>query len=75
VLPDGVKLASLREAIAHLVKTVPKAERRMSAVLTAAELAEYASLFRPTALLREADISRLTEADALYPAQLSPRSQ
>ena len=29
VLPDGVKLASLRESIAHLVKTIPAAERRM----------------------------------------------
>lgn len=38
VLPDGKKLASLRQAIAHLVKTVPAAERRMPAVLTAAEL-------------------------------------
>jgi hypothetical protein len=38
VLPDGVKLASLRESIAHLVKTIPAAERRMPVVLTAAEL-------------------------------------
>jgi hypothetical protein len=38
VLEDGVKLASLRQAIAHLVKTVPAAERGSPAVLTAAEL-------------------------------------
>ena len=35
---DGVKLASLREAIAHLVKTIPSSDRGMPAVLTAAEL-------------------------------------
>jgi hypothetical protein len=38
VLPDGAKLATLRQAIAHLVKTVPAAERSSPAVLTAAEL-------------------------------------
>jgi hypothetical protein len=38
VLPDGAKLASLRESIAHLVKTIPAAERRLPAVLTAAEM-------------------------------------
>jgi hypothetical protein len=38
VLPDGAKLASLRESIAHLVKTIPAAERRLPAVLRAAEM-------------------------------------
>ena len=38
VLADGAKLASLRESITHLVKTVPAAERRLPAVLTAAEM-------------------------------------
>jgi hypothetical protein len=38
VLPDGANLASLRESIAHLVKTIPAAERRSPAVLTAAEM-------------------------------------
>ena len=37
-MPGGVKLASLREAIVHLVNTVPASERSMPAVLTAAEL-------------------------------------
>jgi hypothetical protein len=37
-VPGGAKLASLREAIAHLVNTVPASERRMTVVLTAAEL-------------------------------------
>jgi hypothetical protein len=38
-LPGGVKLASLREAIVHLVNTMPSSERGgMPVVLTAAEL-------------------------------------
>jgi len=38
VLPDGVKLVSLRDAIVHLVNTIPSSERAMPIVLTAAEL-------------------------------------
>jgi hypothetical protein len=38
VLADGVKLATLRQAVSHLVKTVPPAEPGSPAVLTAAEL-------------------------------------
>lgn len=34
VLPDGIKLASPRESIAYLVKTIPAAERRMPVFLT-----------------------------------------
>ena len=37
-LPGGVKLASLREAIVHLVTTVPSSERGAPVILTAAEL-------------------------------------
>jgi hypothetical protein len=37
-LPCGAKLASLREAIVHLVNTVPSSERATPVVLTAAEL-------------------------------------
>jgi hypothetical protein len=37
-LPGGVKLASLRQAILHLVNTVPSFERSWPAVLTAAEM-------------------------------------
>jgi hypothetical protein len=36
--PGGVRLASLREAIVHLVDTIPSSERRMPVVLTAVEL-------------------------------------
>jgi hypothetical protein len=43
VLPDGVKLASLREAIEHLVKAVPSSERTMPTVLTAAEMLTLAA--------------------------------
>jgi hypothetical protein len=37
-LPDGVRLGSLREAIVHLVNTVPSSERGAPVILTAAEL-------------------------------------
>jgi hypothetical protein len=36
--PDGTWLRTLREAISHLVKPVPKAEWDMTEVLTAAEM-------------------------------------
>ena len=35
-LPDGTQLNTLREAVAYLAKTVPKSERDMPAVTTAA---------------------------------------
>jgi hypothetical protein len=37
-LPGGVRLASLRDAIVHLVNTVPSCERGAPVILTAAEL-------------------------------------
>jgi hypothetical protein len=37
-LPSGVRLASLRDAIVHLVNTIPSSERALPVVLTAAEL-------------------------------------
>ena len=37
-LPCGVRLASLREAIVHLVNTVPPSERGTPVILTAAEM-------------------------------------
>ena len=37
-LPGGVMLASLRDAIVHLVNTVPSSERGTPVILTAAEL-------------------------------------
>jgi hypothetical protein len=37
-LPDGIKPASLRESITHLVNTIPAAERALPAVLSAAEM-------------------------------------
>lgn len=36
--PDGKRLNTLREAVAYLAKTVPKSERNMPAVTTAAEM-------------------------------------
>ena len=37
-LPCGARLASLREAIVHLVNTIPSSERGAPVILTAAEL-------------------------------------
>lgn len=37
VLAGGAKLATLREAVAHLGKAIPKSEHSLPAVLTAAE--------------------------------------
>ena len=41
--PDGTQLNTLREAIAYLAKAVPKSERDMLAVTTAAEMLTYAA--------------------------------
>src|SRR6266403_5615712 len=41
--PDGTQLRTLREAVAYLAKTVPKLERDMPAVATAAEMLTYAA--------------------------------
>jgi hypothetical protein len=38
VLEDGVKLTTLRDAIAHLSKTIPKSDHDMPTVVTAADL-------------------------------------
>ena len=38
VLEDGTKLATLRQAIAHLAKFIPKAERNLPEVLTASDI-------------------------------------
>lgn len=37
-LPDGIHLTTLREAVAYLAKTVPKAQQKMPQVLTAAQM-------------------------------------
>ena len=41
--PDGTRLNTLREAVAYLAKTVPKSERDLPAVTTAAEMLTYAA--------------------------------
>jgi hypothetical protein len=38
VLENGVKLTTLRDAIAHLGKAIPESDHDMPAVLTAAEM-------------------------------------
>jgi hypothetical protein len=42
-LPDGGTLVTLHEAVAYLAKIVPKSERTMPAVTTAAEMLTYAA--------------------------------
>ena len=42
-LPDGIELSTLREAVAYLARTVPKAEQAMPEVLTAAETLTHAA--------------------------------
>jgi hypothetical protein len=42
-LPDGTQLKTLREAISYLAKAIPKAERHMPEVLTAAQMLTYAA--------------------------------
>ena len=43
VLPDGAKLATLGEAVAHLTKAIPKSEHNLPTVVTAAELLTLAA--------------------------------
>ena len=43
VLPDGRKLATLRDAVRHLAKIIPEAERDMLEVLTASDLLTQAA--------------------------------
>jgi hypothetical protein len=43
LLADGAELATLREAVAHLGKTIPKADHEMQSVVTAAELLTLAA--------------------------------
>ena len=43
VLDDGTKLATPRDAIRHLAKIIPKAERDMSEILTASDLLTQAA--------------------------------
>jgi hypothetical protein len=43
VLADGSKLATLRDAVAHLAKIIPKVERDMPEILTASDLLAQAA--------------------------------
>jgi hypothetical protein len=43
VLQDATKLATLRDAVAHLAKIIPKAERNMPEILTASDLLAQAA--------------------------------
>jgi hypothetical protein len=60
VLPNGSKLATLRQAIAHLVNTIPPTERSLPVVLTAAEmLANAAGQHGPVEFARIATLQAL----------------
>ena len=60
VLPDGAKLATLREAVAHLSKVIPKSDHAMPSVATAAELLTLAAEHRgPVEFARIATLQAL----------------
>jgi hypothetical protein len=52
VLEDGVKLTTLRDAIAHLGKVIPKSDHDMPAVLAAAEMTNAAEHGGPVEFAR-----------------------
>jgi hypothetical protein len=58
-LPDGKRLNTLREAVAYLAKAVPKSERDMSAVTTAAEMLTSAAEKQDVAWMMFARIATL----------------
>jgi hypothetical protein len=58
-LPSGAKLATLREGIAHLVKTVPTSDRNSPTVLTAAELLTSAAEHGPVEFARTATLQAI----------------
>jgi hypothetical protein len=71
-LPDGVRLASLREAIVHLVNTVPSSERGTPVVLTAAELiTSAAERGGPVEFARIATLRAINR----HPARVRPVAQ
>jgi hypothetical protein len=79
-LPGGVRLASLREAIVHIVNTVPSSERGTPVILTAAKIItsaaergypiEFARIATLRALNRHVSAYSIPIVrDALEPAQ------
>jgi len=58
-LPDGTELTTLREAVAYLAKTVPKAEQSLPKVLAAAEILTHAAENRDIAWMFFARIATL----------------
>jgi hypothetical protein len=78
---DGTKLANLRQAIAHLAKFIPKAERDLPQVLTASNIMTKAAeqggpveLARIATLLAINRVRPLTQGKALGQAQTRARS-
>jgi hypothetical protein len=60
VLEDRAKLTTLRQAIAHLVKTIPAAKRGSPTVPTAAELLTNGRAWWPIEFARIATLQPLT---------------
>jgi hypothetical protein len=58
VLADGAKLATLRDAIAHLGQAIPKSDHDMPAVLSAAEMLMKAAEQRGPAEFARSSASR-----------------
>jgi hypothetical protein len=76
LLADGVKLETLRQAIAYLVKTIPAAERISPSVLTAAEcLTNAAEHGGPVEFARIATLQALNRhaVRTFNPERKSPR--
>jgi hypothetical protein len=69
VLEDGSKLATLQDAIAHLARLIPKAERDMPEILTAAELLTNAAAHGgPIEFARIATLQAIDLSPIFHPA-------
>ena len=68
VVPDGAKLASLGEAVAHLGKVIPKPDHDMPAVTTATELLTKAAEHGGGYLIAQAEFAfRISAPDSCSP--------
>jgi hypothetical protein len=72
--PGGKGLVTLRDAIAHLAKTVPKLERNMQAVTAAAEMLTYAAE-RETAWMSLARMATLQAIHRHEVRQFNPNAK
>jgi hypothetical protein len=85
VLPDGTKLATLWDAVAHLTKIIPKAERNVPENLTASDLPaqaaghngpiEFARIATLQAIKRKAAMESRNRLDHRYGIRPLPMSE